>query len=110
MKISALLIAAVAQVASAHYFFDAAFVNGVAQTKYVRASTRATKYNPIKFSSNPATDIRDNSYIDKNDDARCNQGAFKNAGKTEVLTVTAGSQLKVRVGAGAKMGHPGMFD
>jgi hypothetical protein len=107
MKISALVLAAVAQVASAHYFFDAVYVNGAAQTKYVRPSTRAVKYNPIKFSSNPAADIRDNSYIDKNDDARCNQGASRTGGNIDVLSVTAGSQIKVRVGAGAKMGHPG---
>ncbi|KAK2025706.1 fungal cellulose binding domain-containing protein [Colletotrichum zoysiae] len=108
MKVSAVLVGAVAQVASAHYFFDSTFVNGAAgpSFKYIRDFTRPTKYNPIKFSSNPAADIRDNSVVD-GPDIRCNQGAFTNAGKTEVLTVNAGSEVKVRLGVGAKMQHPG---
>ena len=63
MKISAIALAAVAQVASAHYFFDTNIIGGTAQPafKYVRQSSRAVKYNPIKFSSNPAADIRDGS-------------------------------------------------
>ncbi|KAF3115637.1 hypothetical protein TWF569_001620 [Orbilia oligospora] len=107
MKIT-FALATVAQLASAHYFFDTNIINGVSQTpnRYVRASTRATKYNPIKFSSNPAADIRDNSYID-GPDARCNQGAFANAGRTEVLTVTAGSEVRFKLGVGATMQHPG---
>jgi hypothetical protein len=104
-----LVLATIAQVAQAHYFFDSVFVNGVAQTPFVRKSTRATAYNPIKFSSNPAADIRDGSFID-GPDARCNQGAFANAGSTQVLTVAAGSEMKFRLGVGAKMQHPGKID
>ncbi|KAL2214496.1 hypothetical protein CC79DRAFT_1392348 [Sarocladium strictum] len=108
MKASALFVGAVAQVASAHYFFDTTVRGGVAdrQWQYVREFTRPTAYNPIKFSSNPAADIRDNSFID-GEDARCNQGAFTNAGKTEVLTVKAGSDVTVKLGVGATMQHPG---
>ncbi|KAI9154827.1 Polysaccharide monooxygenase Cel61a 4 [Paramyrothecium foliicola] len=108
MKFSALVVAALAQVASAHYFFDTNIIGGVAQPshKYVRASTRPTKYNPIKFSSNPPADIRDGSYAD-GPDIRCNQGAFSNAGRTEVLTVNAGSEVRLRLGVGATMQHPG---
>ncbi|GKT84518.1 carbohydrate-binding module family 1 protein [Colletotrichum tofieldiae] len=108
MKVSAFVLGAVAQVASAHYFFDATVVNGVASSsfKYIRDFTRPTKYNPIKFSSNPAVDIRDNSFVD-GPDIRCNQGAFSKAGSTEVLTVNAGSAVTVKLGVGATMQHPG---
>lgn len=108
MKFSTLAITAVAQVASAHYFFDTNIANGVQQPqfKYVRESTRPTKYNPIKFSSNPAADIRDGSTAD-GPDIVCNQGAFKNAGRTEVLEVKAGDEVRLKLGVGAKMQHPG---
>ncbi|KAJ0120589.1 fungal cellulose binding domain-containing protein [Diaporthe amygdali] len=101
-------VVALAQVASAHYFFDSVVQNGVAGTsfQYIRDFTRATKYNPIKFSENPAADIRDGSYID-GPDSRCNQGAFTNAAKTDVLEVSAGSDVTVQLGVGATMQHPG---
>ncbi|KAH7347676.1 glycosyl hydrolase family 61-domain-containing protein [Plectosphaerella cucumerina] len=107
MKFS-LVVGALAQVASAHYFFDTNIINGVAQPswRYVRDFTRATKYNPIKFSSNPPADIRDNSHVD-GPDIRCNQGAFASAGRTQVLTVNAGDEVRVRLGVGASMEHPG---
>lgn len=106
MKV-AILLSAIAQVASAHYFFDTNIINGAAQSqfKYVRRSTRAVAYNPIKFSSNPAADIRDNSHAD-GPDIRCNQGASKgSAGQT--LTVNAGDNVRFRLGVGATMQHPG---
>jgi hypothetical protein len=104
MKFS-IVFGALAQVASAHYFFDQTLTGG-ASTKFIRKSTRATAYNPIKFSTNPAADIRDNSHID-GEDARCNQGAFKNAGSTDVMSVAAGSPVRVKLGVGATMQHPG---
>lgn len=108
MKFSVPYLIAAAQVASAHYFFDTNIVDGVAQTpgKYVRGTTRETAYNPIKFSSNPPEDIRDNSHAD-GEDIRCNQGAFSLAGSTEVLTVSAGSEVRAKLGFGARMEHPG---
>jgi hypothetical protein len=108
MKFSALLIASVAQVATAHYFIDTNVVGGVKQPafKYVRKSTRATLYNPIKFSNNPLADIRDGSHID-GPDIRCNQGAFSSAGKTQVLTVKAGDEVRGTLAVGAKFQHPG---
>ncbi|KAK2007657.1 hypothetical protein LZ32DRAFT_568013, partial [Colletotrichum eremochloae] len=108
MKVSAFVLAAVAQVASAHYFFDSVVVNGAPgkSFQFIRDFTRPTKYNPIKFSSNPAADIRDNSVVD-GPDIRCNQGAFTAAGRTQVMTVNAGSEVKVKLGVGAKMQHPG---
>jgi hypothetical protein len=107
MKVSALVIATVAQVATAHYFFDTNIVNGVAQKQfeYVRQSSRQTKYNPIKFSSNPAADIRDGSTAD-GPDIVCNQGGAK-AGNTKVLTVNAGDEVKFKLAVGAKFQHPG---
>lgn len=104
----AIILTAIAQAASAHYFFDTNIVNGATQAsfKYVRSSTRAVRYNPIKFSSNPAADIRDGSYID-GPDIRCNQNAFASAGRTEVLSVAAGSEVRFRLGVGATMAHPG---
>jgi hypothetical protein len=108
MKFSALVLSAVAQVATAHYFFDTNVVGGVAQPqfKYVRESSRAVKYNPIKFSSNPAADIRDGSTAD-GPDIVCNQGAFGSAGRTQVMTVTAGEEIRLKLGVGAKFQHPG---
>ena len=74
--------------------------------RYIRDFTRATRYNPIKFSSDPQADIRDNSHAD-GPDIRCNQGAFSKAGNTQVLTVNAGDELKATLGVGATMQHPG---
>jgi hypothetical protein len=108
MKVNALALTAVAQVASAHYFFNTAVVGGVEQPafKYIRESTRAVAYNPIKFSSNPAADIRDGSTAD-GPDIRCNQNAFASSGRTQVLTVNAGDEVRVKLGVGATMQHPG---
>jgi hypothetical protein len=108
MKSTTFAFAALAQLAQAHYFFDVNIVNGAPsqQWQFIREFTRATAFNPIKFSSNPAEDIRDNSLAD-GDDIVCNQGAFTNAGKTEVLEVAAGSEVRVKLGVGARMEHPG---
>lgn len=108
MKVSTILLSTIAQVASAHYFFDTNIVGGAAQQqfKYVRKSTRAVAYNPIKFSSNPPADIRDGSTAD-GPDIVCNQGAFSSAGRTEVLTVAPGDKVTLKLGVGAKMEHPG---
>ncbi|EEY23123.1 fungal cellulose binding domain-containing protein [Verticillium alfalfae VaMs.102] len=74
MKVSAFVLAVVAQVASAHYFFDTNIINGNSQPsfKHVQTFTCATKYNPIKFSSNPAADIRDGSFADGVDRSHVN--------------------------------------
>jgi hypothetical protein len=107
MKFSAALVVALTQVASAHYWFDANVINGQAQApyKYVRRLTRQTPYNPIKFSSNPAADIRDGSFVD-GPDIVCNQGAQRTGMQSEVLTVTAGSEVRVRL-ANPPIIHPG---
>ncbi|EWG49240.1 murein transglycosylase [Fusarium verticillioides 7600] len=108
MKFSALAFAALSQVASAHYFFDVSALNG-AESKsfqYIRDFTRPTKYNPIKFSSNPSADIRDNSFAD-GEDIICNQGATGTGGQTEVLEVKGGDVMTFKLAVGAKMGHPG---
>ncbi|KAF5550063.1 murein transglycosylase [Fusarium napiforme] len=108
MKFSALALAALSQVASAHYFFDVSALNGVESKsfQYIRDFTRPTKYNPIKFSSNPSADIRDNSFAD-GEDIICNQGATGTGGKTEVLEVKGGDVMTFKLAVGAKMGHPG---
>lgn len=108
MKYSAIAIAASAQVVSAHYFFETNVINGAAGRpfEFIRDFTRPTKFNPIKFSTNPAEDIRDGSTID-GPDIICNQGAFSNAGSTDVLTVNAGEEVRVKLGVGATMQHPG---
>ncbi|KAH7029882.1 fungal cellulose binding domain-containing protein [Microdochium trichocladiopsis] len=109
MKVTSVLGAALAtQGAAAHYFFDVVTHKGstTPSFRYIRDFTRPTRYNPIKFSSNPAADIRDGSYADR-PDIRCNQGAFSKAGNTQVLTVNAGDELKVTLGVGATMQHPG---
>ena len=108
MKFSVILLTAVAQVASAHYFFDSTVIDGAASEPftYIRDFTRETKYNPIKFSSNPAEDIRDNSFVDS-DDIRCNQGAFEASSNTDILEVGAGGDVTVKLGVGGRMEHPG---
>ncbi|KAH8178616.1 glycosyl hydrolase family 61 domain-containing protein [Sarocladium implicatum] len=108
MKTSTFAIGAFANVASAHYFFETNIVNGQASQpwQYIREFTRPTAFNPIKFSSNPAEDIRDNSFVDS-EDIVCNQGAFTNAAKTDVLEVAAGSEVRVKLGVQARMEHPG---
>lgn len=108
MKTTTFAIGAFANVASAHYFFETNIVNGAASQpwQYIREFTRPTAFNPIKFSSNPAEDIRDNSFIDS-EDIICNQGAFTNAAKTDVLEVAAGSEVRVKLGVQARMEHPG---
>lgn len=108
MKPYAFVVAVMAQAASAHYFFDSVVANGAAgpSFQYIRDFTRATKYNPIKYSNNPAVDIRDGSYVD-GPDIRCNQGAFTNAGRTNILEVAAGNSVTVKLGVGATMQHPG---
>ncbi|CRK17972.1 hypothetical protein BN1723_013707 [Verticillium longisporum] len=89
MKVSSFVLAVVAQVASAHYFFDTNIINGNSQPSF-----------------NPTADIRDGSFAD-GPDIRCNQGAFSAAGRTEVLAVNAGDEVRVRLGVGATMEHPG---
>lgn len=108
MKSTTFALAALAQLGSAHYFFDVSVVNGAPsqQFQFIRKFTRPTAFNPIKFSSNPPEDIRDNSLAD-GDDIVCNQGAFSNAGSTDVLEVAAGSEVSVKLGVGARMEHPG---
>ncbi|KAF5725112.1 murein transglycosylase [Fusarium mundagurra] len=108
MKFSAVALAALSQVASAHYFFDVSALNGVESKpfQYIRDFTRPTKFNPIKFSSNPSADIRDNSFAD-GEDIICNQGATGTGGKTDVLEVKGGDVMTFKLGVGAKMGHPG---
>ncbi|KAK4031620.1 carbohydrate-binding module family 1 protein [Parachaetomium inaequale] len=111
MKFSSLAVGVIAaQGVSAHYWSDTNLINNAAQPayKYVRESTRATKYNPIKFSSNPAADLRDGSTIN-GPDSRCNQGAFSSAGRTSVLTVNAGDEIRLRLAAGAKFQPPDWF-
>lgn len=109
MKVTSVLGAILAvQGVSAHYYFDVVTYKGSATRsfQYIRDFTRPTKYNPIKFSSNPAADIRDGSTAD-GPDIRCNQGAASKAGSTQVLTVNAGDEVKVTLGVGASMQHPG---
>lgn len=108
MKASAVILSTIAQGASAHYFFDVASTSGSSSApfQYIREFTRETAYNPIKFSSNPPEDVRDGSHAD-GEDIICNQGAFTNAGSTEVLTVSAGDEIRVNLGVGAVMQHPG---
>ncbi|KAH7346446.1 glycosyl hydrolase family 61-domain-containing protein [Rhexocercosporidium sp. MPI-PUGE-AT-0058] len=107
MKFSVIVLA-IAEVASAHYSWNTNIIKGVTTppNKYIRGTTRKTAYNPVKFSSNPAADIRDGSFVD-GPDIRCNQGAFTNAGKTEIMTVSAGEEIRFKLAYGATMGHPG---
>lgn len=108
MKFSAIALPALLQVASAHYFFDVTAVNGQQSRsfQYIRDFTRPIRYNPIKFSSNPAADIRDNSFAD-GEDIICNQGATSTGGQTEVLEVTGGDVVTFKVAVGATLAHPG---
>ncbi|KAK4121485.1 lytic polysaccharide monooxygenase [Parathielavia appendiculata] len=88
--------------------FDTNIVNGAVQPRLqiLSESTRKTKYKPIKFSTNPAADIRDSATID-GPDSRCNQGAFASAERTSVLTVNAGDGIRLRLAANTIFQHPG---
>jgi hypothetical protein len=86
-----------------HYFFDKLVIDGreTGSNQYIRASTRPTKYNPIKWEN-----VRDNSTPDL-DDIICNQGAFTNAGNTETAEIQAGTKVGFKLAVGATMQHPG---
>jgi hypothetical protein len=103
MKLSLLAGAAIAHLASAHYFFETLVIDGQ-ETKpyqYVRENTRQIKYNPTKW-KNPLDDMTPDV-----DDFRCNKGAFASAGRTGVAEVKAGSKLAMKLGVRATMKHPG---
>ena len=91
MKLSILAGAAIAQLASAHYFFDVLVVDGQESKGYefIRENTRPEKYNPTKWKN-----TRDDMTPDM-DDFRCNKGAFTFAGQTQTAEVQAGSKLAV---------------
>ncbi|RMZ71353.1 Glycoside hydrolase family 61 [Pyrenophora seminiperda CCB06] len=104
MKFSVLAAATIAQVASAHYFWDKVFMDGkqVGQpSEYIRKNTRSIAYMPTKWKN-----TFDNLTPDDND-FRCNFGSFKNAANTKVLEVKAGTTLAMGLGVGASMKHPG---
>lgn len=103
MKLSLLAAAAIAPLASAHYFFDTLVIDGQESTpnQYVRSNTRPEKYNPTKWK-----ETRDDMTPDM-PDFRCNKGAFESAGQTETAEVQAGSKLAMKLGVGATMQHPG---
>lgn len=103
MKLSLLAAAAIAQIASAHYFFELLVIDGVESKPYefVRENTRAIKYNPTKW-KNPLDNITPDDT-----DFRCNKGAFASAGRTGVAEVKPGTKLAMKLGVGATMKHPG---
>ena len=104
MKFSVLATAAIAQVASAHYFFDKCYVDGKQVGKpseYIRKNNRPISYMPTKWKN-----TFDNLTPDDND-FRCNLGAFKSASTTKVLEVKAGTKLAMGLGVEATMQHPG---
>ena len=103
MKLSILAGAAIAQLASAHYFFDVLVVDGQESKGYefIRENTRPEKYNPTKW-----INTRDDMTPDM-DDFRCNKGAFESAGRTGVKEVAAGTKMAMKLGVGATMKHPG---
>ncbi|KAH7367437.1 glycosyl hydrolase family 61-domain-containing protein [Plectosphaerella cucumerina] len=72
-----------------------------ASNEYVRASTRQTKYNPIKWEN-----VRDGSTPDL-EDIRCNQGSFASAGRTKTAEIAAGTKVGFKLAVGATMQHPG---
>lgn len=96
-------LAGLAQLASAHYFFDVLVVGGVESKsyEYVRENSRSTKYMPIKYKN-----TYDNLTPDDTD-FRCNLGATSNGGTVSTAEVAAGSELAMVLGVGATMKHPG---
>lgn len=103
MKFSAALVTALVPSVYGHYFWNKLIVNGTetGDMEFVRRTTRAIAYNPIKW-KNPL----DNSTPDL-DDIRCNQGSFSSAGSTGVKEVAAGSNVGFKLGVGATARHPG---
>lgn len=98
---SVVALSALAAIASAHYTFDVLVINGQqsAGWQYIRENTRAEKYMPTKFINSPSITPLDNDF-------RCNEGSFTNAGKTQVAAVAAGSELSMKLAYGATMQHP----
>ncbi|KAI1842613.1 hypothetical protein JX265_012606 [Neoarthrinium moseri] len=96
-------LAGLAQLASAHYFFDVLVVDGVASKsyEYVRANSRDKKYMPTKY-----INTFDNLTPDDTD-FRCNLGATSNGNTVGTAEVAAGSELAMVLGVGATMQHPG---
>ncbi|KAF7589363.1 hypothetical protein BBP40_004443 [Aspergillus hancockii] len=103
MKVSLLAAAAIAPLASAHYFFDTLIIDGqeTSPNQYVRSNTRPAKYNPTKWAN-----TRDDMTPEV-PDFRCNKGAFTFAGQTATAEVKAGSKLALKLAVGATMQHPG---
>jgi AA9 family protein len=101
--ISSVVLAALASSVHGHYFFDKLIIAGkeTASNEYVRASTRQTKYNPIKWEN-----VRDGSTPDL-EDIRCNQGSFASAGRTKTAEIAAGTKVGFKLAVGATMQHPG---
>ncbi|KPI45856.1 putative endo-beta-1,4-glucanase D [Cyphellophora attinorum] len=100
--LSALLTAT--GLAQAHYTFDRLAVNGQtvgSSWEYIRENTRQEKYMPTKF-KNTIGNVTPND-----NDFRCNEGSFTNAGKTKVYEVAPGDELSMILAYGAKMEHPG---
>jgi hypothetical protein len=104
MKLSTAAAAflALTPAASAHYVFDKLIVNGqiTGSFEYVRANTRRIIYMPTKF-------LESDSITPLDNDFRCNEGSFTNAGKTKTATVAAGDTIGVQLWYGATMQHPG---
>ena len=103
MKLSLAAVAAILQLASAHYFFDTLIIDGkeTSPNQYIRANTRPAKYNPTKW-KNTRDDMTPDSA-----DFRCNKGAFSSAAKTQTATVKPGSKLAMKLAVGATFQHPG---
>ncbi|KAH7084956.1 putative endoglucanase [Paraphoma chrysanthemicola] len=103
MKLSLLAIPVIAQLVSAHYFFDVLVIDGkeTKSLQYVRENTRPAKYNPTKWKN-----VRDDMTPDLTD-FRCNKGAFESAARTQTAEVKAGSKLAMKLAVGATMQHPG---
>jgi hypothetical protein len=101
---SVVALSALAAVASAHYTIHVLVINGQesAGWQYIRENTRAEKYMPTKFINSPSITPLDSDF-------RCNEGSFTNAGKTQVATVAAGSELSMKLAYGARMQHPVSF-
>ncbi|KAG2415903.1 hypothetical protein HFD88_007095 [Aspergillus terreus] len=98
----ALALASLVAAVSAHYTFDVLVVDGqeTSSWQYIRENTRAEKYMPTKFINSPSITPLDSDFT-------CNEGANTNAGKTEVATVAAGSELAMKLAYGARIQHPG---
>jgi hypothetical protein len=110
---TSVIVAAAAQLASAHYTFPYLIANGVTTGEYqyvrITANHWVSCHNTAGYSFVPDKSIQSNGPVTNVKDAsiRCYELDTTSAGATSTATVSAGSTVGFK--ADNTMGHPGYF-